>query len=415
MDASTEEEDINGKRRRLETDVPLPYRQAGRLHSPLLGYEEDEYRVSGHRTASQISPRDNLPVHTPNEERYRLPRIGRRSVGDESMETSLPLARRRGDAAQAKASRLHIDTGLGESYIDSQRSQPLSNSHPHGSIKSAPPHKMTFSERTSSASFDPRGEPPPLTRSSASYNTGSVRHDTSDHALEDVMLRREVPPVNGGQSTSASFRNGVQNITPQTSRASAFIPQTATLPSPAYHTTQFIRQSPGSAVPSQPPGTATASVAPPNLQPTSASLKSTPPNPPHTARLPDHLRSPPSSKTQFLSLFSNFYDSLTDSRTLKATLEDQVRRSNTLLQTLQKSAHVLEMTVDRRLKEERSIWEAKIEALEERCRQLEANAEVISTTAPANCSHATGATHSDHEETSSRHAKQEQEQEVNMS
>lgn len=94
-------------------------------------------------------------------------------------------------------------------------------------------------------------------------------------------------------------------------------------------------------------------------------------NPPQTARLPDHLRSPPSNKTQFLALFSNFYDSLQDSRTLKATLEDQVRRSNTLLQTLQRSARVLELTVERRLNAERSVWESKVQALEERCQRLE--------------------------------------------
>lgn len=94
------------------------------------------------------------------------------------------------------------------------------------------------------------------------------------------------------------------------------------------------------------------------------------PGPP-TARLPDHLRSPPSSKAQFLSLFSHFHDSLSDSRTLKATLEDQVRRSNALIQTLQKSSKVLEATVDRKIREERSVWQARVTALEARVRELE--------------------------------------------
>lgn len=78
------------------------------------------------------------------------------------------------------------------------------------------------------------------------------------------------------------------------------------------------------------------------------------------------------SKAQFLSLFSSFYDSLSDSRTLKLTLEDQVRRSNALLQTLQKSTRVLEATVERKLAEERAGWEVRVGRLEEQVRILTA-------------------------------------------
>ena len=180
----------------------------------------------------------------------------------------------------------------------------------------------------------------------------------------------------------AALRGGggqVPSGTPLTA-SRAFVPQTATLPSPAYHTTKFIGQAGGAGVPIN---------ANANANNHSSLREQVPPgprtagfNPPVTARLPDHLRSPPSSKTQFLSLFSNFYDSLQDSRTLKATLEDQVRRSNTLLQTLRNSARVLEVTVERRLNTERSVWEQKVHALEERCRRLERRTGAGSPTPP---------------------------------
>ena len=166
------------------------------------------------------------------------------------------------------------------------------------------------------------------------------------------------------QQSHASHRHALPTASTPLSaiRPNAFVPQTATLPSPAYHTTHFMRNPMGASSQSDPRMAPGGIIAPPKT----AGL-----NPPPTARLPEHLRSPPSSKTQFLSLFSNFYDSLTDSRTLKATLEDQVRRSNTLLQTLQKSSRVLELTVDRRVREERTLWEAKVHSLEQRCLRLE--------------------------------------------
>jgi hypothetical protein len=59
------------------------------------------------------------------------------------------------------------------------------------------------------------------------------------------------------------------------------------------------------------------------------------------------------SKTAFLSLFSTFYDSLSDSRVLTHTLEDQIRRSSALLNTLNESLRdnerMLEEMVDRRI------------------------------------------------------------------
>lgn len=56
------------------------------------------------------------------------------------------------------------------------------------------------------------------------------------------------------------------------------------------------------------------------------------------------------SKSTFLSLFSTFYDSLSDSRVLTNTLEDQIRRSSNLLNTLQDSGKVFENMLEDRVR-----------------------------------------------------------------
>lgn len=337
------------------------------------------------------------------DERYAHPQEHRRSIGEESFDPTVPLARRRGDAAQAKASRLHIDTGYGGGtegdMFGRSRLAPQPATH---SIKSAPPHKISFSERGDSA-FDPRGYggAPQANIRVQGEAPGGAGHPQGAAGPYQRRLEADGYVSNEGQGAIpsqrreaghygaaasnlapgvAAIRGGmVPSATPLTA-SRAFVPQTATLPSPAYHTTKFIGQAGGAGVPIN------ASV---NANNHSSSREQVPPgprtagfNPPATARLPDHLRSPPSSKTQFLSLFSNFYDSLQDSRTLKATLEDQVRRSNTLLQTLRSSARVLEVTVERRLNSERAIWEQKVHALEERCRRLERRTGAGSPTPP---------------------------------
>ncbi|GAA5830102.1 hypothetical protein JCM11251_006879 [Rhodosporidiobolus azoricus] len=99
-----------------------------------------------------------------------------------------------------------------------------------------------------------------------------------------------------------------------------------------------------------------ASVPPPSASATS--LHHLPPQsapvPPTSAAptsLPTGVSSltPPSSKTAFLSLFSTFYDSLSDSRVLSSSLETQISRASQLLHTLQHAETVLERMVDERV------------------------------------------------------------------
>lgn len=92
------------------------------------------------------------------------------------------------------------------------------------------------------------------------------------------------------------------------------------------------------------------------------------------------LRSPHDSKAQFLSLFSDFFDTLSDSRTLKATLEYQIRSSNALLQTLQRGSKVFDETVDRRLQQESEAWQTRFTHLEKQIDRMDARMdEVLST------------------------------------
>ncbi|EPQ29603.1 uncharacterized protein PFL1_02822 [Pseudozyma flocculosa PF-1] len=344
---------------------------------------EDRSPQDGHfgpRPNGRLSPLDDRgrPMRSPGVAGAPLPRSqdfrkpsvlsgGPEEVVDGS--PSMPgLARRRGDAAQAKASRLHIDTGSGPTGGFDMSSM---GSRSAGVAKSAPPQKLTFERegmeppqayeagrRDAPRHLHPQaaGNYPPMTAAHPPRDfravSGSRLHEISEAAgrrdpRDDGLVGRDGQRLPEHPQTA----NPLARQAPALNRGlggvgGGYVPQTATLPSPAYHTTQFARGGPSV---HRAPG----------------------PQPPHTARLPEHLRSPPSSKAHFLGLFSDFYESLHDSRTLKATLEDQIRRSNTLLHTLQSSRRVLEETVERRVREERVMWEGRVRGLEARVRELE--------------------------------------------
>ncbi|TKY85232.1 hypothetical protein EX895_006312 [Sporisorium graminicola] len=367
------DEPINGAR-------SPPFRRAdGATHSaPRYLDERDAYVDDlrsplnppyANRPNGRLSPLDR-PMHSPNsvgggplppmQDGAHRPSVLSSSNYDDSLDHGPGmLARRRGDAAQAKASRLHIDTGSGSAFEASALGRSSS-----GIAKSAPPQKLSFG-------FDNRDHPLPQDQAPREANLRpnhasqqpsqplaparpeqQQRHVSGSRQAEssDALRREErddVPGLREGRLPEIPHTaNPLARQGPSTRLAGGgHIPQTATLPSPAYHTTQFARGHPGGRQAY---------------------------NPPPTARLPEHLRSPPSSKPHFLSLFSDFYDSLYDSRTLKATLEDQIKRSNTLLQTLQSSRRVLEETVERRVRDERVLWEGRVRGLEARVRELEA-------------------------------------------
>lgn len=107
--------------------------------------------------------------------------------------------------------------------------------------------------------------------------------------------------------------------------------------------------------------------------PYSASHSSHIPYPPHSAREPhpQHRDKASASKAAFLGLFDTFYDSLGDSRILQANLEDQIRRSSSLLGTLQQSSAVFESLLERRIAELVRTTTLDFQVLEGRIERLE--------------------------------------------
>ncbi|CAO1637218.1 unnamed protein product [Jaminaea pallidilutea] len=190
--------------------------------------------------------------------------------------------------------------------------------------------------------------------------------------LSGPSIPRDSPSPPAANRTRTDTDGPLQQPLPPPGRPSAtgiFATPAAAVPSSrdySMHTAQM-RGAPASAAAGGPPSYRPAMQRPyasaidPAAGPAPASA------PANTARLPEHLRTPTRSKTQFLGLFSDFYDSLQDSRALRATLEDQIRRSATILETLQQGYK----TMGRVMTEERGKWETRIERLEEQVNVLE--------------------------------------------
>ncbi|GAA5908945.1 hypothetical protein JCM8208_007125 [Rhodotorula glutinis] len=86
----------------------------------------------------------------------------------------------------------------------------------------------------------------------------------------------------------------------------------------------------------------------------------------------------PSTKQAFLSLFSNFYDSLSDSRVLTASLDQQLVRAGQLLTTLQQA----EQALDAAVLDVRREGERRWAAIEERLVRLEGGGGRVGGAAP---------------------------------
>lgn len=237
------------------------------------------------------------------------------------------IGQRRAQRAPNKVPSLYL------SSKSNDRSTLYDHDVPEPAIRSAPPQQRQFGP-------DARLPPP-------SFLFKASERDMSDN--EELQKHRHLPyqqhEIHGYLPTPGG--------TPR-----LFCPQYSALPSPAYHTSRID------------PYAARSTRERHSIQYELARRASDP----HaetdfgTAR----PRSPISKKAHFLSLFSDFFDSLSDSRTLKATLEHQIRASNTLLQTLQRSSEVLEEAVDQRLQRETKAWESRFIQMEARLKQMEA-------------------------------------------
>ncbi|CAG8436935.1 7630_t:CDS:2 [Ambispora gerdemannii] len=77
------------------------------------------------------------------------------------------------------------------------------------------------------------------------------------------------------------------------------------------------------------------------------------------------------NKESFINLFDSLYDTVADSRNLKSTLEDQIRKSSTLLQTLQTSGSMIEGLVRGHFREMQRDIVKDLMTLEKRIAKVE--------------------------------------------
>jgi hypothetical protein len=180
------------------------------------------------------------------------------------------------------------------------------------------------------------------------------------------------PPYNGISSLSSSTSPGFSKIRGQNSAGltnNKQSPMTAPIPinrsAPNKQSVSGFPLSANSAfhLKSQPLNTHSAStsasinglISPHNIEDVrSNSVSSSPlPSPgPRLSRISKPVTSPmlytngeQPSKESFIHLFDSFYDTVADTRSLKSTLEGQIRKTTTLLQTLQASGSMIESLV----------------------------------------------------------------------
>lgn len=122
----------------------------------------------------------------------------------------------------------------------------------------------------------------------------------------------------------------------------AAYPHSAHPSHPQFPTSHPLHQPPRSYA--SPPTTLQSPAHPPHTHHPRAPPPPPPPASPHPSAAPVDR-----SKAAFLSLFSDFYDSLSDSRVLTYTLEEQIRKSSTLLHSLQESGKIFEEMLDTRV------------------------------------------------------------------
>ncbi|RIA92788.1 hypothetical protein C1645_46652 [Glomus cerebriforme] len=84
-----------------------------------------------------------------------------------------------------------------------------------------------------------------------------------------------------------------------------------------------------------------------------------------------HTNGEQPSKESFIHLFDSFYDTVADTRSLKTTLEDQIRKTTTLLQTLQASGSMIESLVRGHFREMQREVVKDLMTLEKRLSKVE--------------------------------------------
>lgn len=278
------------------------------------------------------------------------------------------LAKRRGDVAREKVKNLTVVTGHG-----GEASQ--------GALKTAPANVATMPSVLMGVSSASGGQHRDGGRGpQTAHPQQQSYHNSRPPATAYPTFREPGPPRDLPPSQ-------VRRRPSESGPSSAYPPPSAsahgTLPNGTYKMHQLHPAPSGSssAAPRDQYVTYTSSNPPPRRSPPSAHPSHYPggplsPLPRVTATSPVPPSAPgsaSSSKQAFLSLFSTFYDSLSDSRVLSRTLDDQLRRSSALLHTLSDSGKVFEELLETRIRSVRQEHsremgrvEARLDGLEKR-------------------------------------------------
>ncbi|TNY22042.1 hypothetical protein DMC30DRAFT_415486 [Rhodotorula diobovata] len=218
-----------------------------------------------------------------------------------------------------------------------------------------------------------RGHRPPAVTTGPSVPTAPATHRASFSAVQGesaslAALRSapvDIPSVLVGSPMEATFAARARER--ERERASSSSAARETAPAPR-------RQGQGAAVHPQPPLVSSSSYYIRPNQPLGPGHSFPPPPPPpqqsSTGATSPRSGGPPQehARTQaFLSLFSTFYDSLSDSRVLTASLDAQLGRAAQLLTTLQHA----EAALDSALADVRREGERRWAAVEHRLARLE--------------------------------------------
>ncbi|KAI9358526.1 hypothetical protein BD770DRAFT_387484, partial [Pilaira anomala] len=212
-----------------------------------------------------------------------------------------------------------------------------------------------------------------------SYNEDSVLHGIQSAPLRKTTIASFHQGYNKNKVVKRSPPSGLSGIKQQSHNRPYFhVPATASAASAPWPKTSAQTRFPSPPiVPSQQPAwppqyrhqKSNFPVPPPPHTPTAAAAaaaaaRTVSPQP----QQPQHL----TQKQKFLQPFEYLYDNIEQTRVLKSTLDDQIRRSSSLMQTLQSSGTMVESVVRRQVREmmdER--FETKLRECTDRLTRLE--------------------------------------------
>jgi len=91
------------------------------------------------------------------------------------------------------------------------------------------------------------------------------------------------------------------------------------------------------------------------------------------------------SKDSFIQVFDTFYDAVADTHSLKNTLEEQIRKTSALLQTLQSSGLMIESLVRGQVREMQREVISDLTSIEKRVARVEERMNCVTSSPPLDC------------------------------